>query len=75
MPATTTRRGPKRSASWPANAPTRKYRKPEIAKTSETSPRFAANSSSSAPKNAAKEYATPKMTTRTACVAATTIQP
>ena len=75
MPALVTARGPKRSASMPAPAPSRKYSSPLTPNTSETSARLALKAWANGSKNAANEYETPKITAKATKVAPTTTQP
>ena len=74
MPAQVTARGPKRSASMPAPAPSTKYTPPDSPNTSDTSARCALNSPAKEAKKAANEYETPKMTASAKNVAQTTTQ-
>ena len=75
IPATASRREPKRSASGPLTMPKPKYRKPASENTSEICPRDAAKSRCSDSTNALNVYALPKPTNVTANAAATTYQP
>src|SRR5829696_9194991 len=74
-PTSATRRGPKRSAAIPPGAPSANQRNAATENTSAMCPREAPNSASSAPKNAANEYAAPKPTNINVKAAATTTQP
>ena len=74
MPLTQVTRGPKRSASMPPPTPITKYIRPHRPNTSDTSARCASNSRAKDSKNAANEYATPKMTARLPKQAHTTTQ-
>ena len=74
-PTSDTLRGPKRSASMPAGAPSMKYRKAQREKTSDTCARGAPNSDWKALKNAANEYTTPKPVNISVNAAATMAQP